>query len=137
MLLTPSRLGIVMDYAGGGDLFQLVIRTRGLPEGDGRWYFQQIVCALDYCHRKGVASRDIKLENTLLDGGDPRLIKLCDFGYSKHETHQSAPGSRVGTPAYLAPEVVLTTHGGTYDGKVRIEGSGGVGGARARRVRWG
>ncbi len=67
---------------------------------------------------QGVASRDIKLENTLLDGSPRPLIKVCDFGYSKHEKFQSAPGSRVGTPAYLAPEVIMTTKGKTYDGKV-------------------
>ena len=37
----------------------------------------------------------------------------------QHEKFQSEPGSRVGTPAYLAPEVILTTRGKTYDGKVR------------------
>ena len=47
------------------------------------------------------------------------LLQICDFGYSKHEKFQSAPGSRVGTPAYLAPEVIMTTKGQTYDGKVR------------------
>ena len=36
----------------------------------------------------------------------------------QHEKYQSAPGSRVGTPAYLAPEVILTTKGKKYDGKV-------------------
>jgi serine/threonine protein kinase len=40
-------------------------------------------------------------------------------GAVQHEKFQSAPGSRVGTPAYLAPEVILTTRGKTYDGKVR------------------
>ena len=68
---------------------------------------------------QGVVNRDIKLENTLLDTSPRPLVKLCDFGYSKHEKFQSAPGSRVGTPAYLAPEVILTTKGKTYDGKVR------------------
>ena len=63
-------------------------------------------------------NRDIKLENTLLDNSPRPLVKICDFGYSKHEKFQSAPGSRVGTPAYLAPEVILTTKGKTYDGKV-------------------
>ena len=67
---------------------------------------------------QGVASRDIKLENTLLDSSPRPLVKICDFGYSKHEKFQSAPGSRVGTPAYLAPEVIMTTKGQTYDGKV-------------------
>ena len=37
---------------------------------------------------------------------------------AQHEKFQSAPGSRVGTPAYLAPEVILTTKGKKYDGKV-------------------
>jgi serine/threonine-protein kinase SRK2 len=46
------------------------------------------------------------------------VLQICDFGYSKHEKYQSAPGSRVGTPAYLAPEVIMTTKGKTYDGKV-------------------
>jgi len=67
---------------------------------------------------QGVVNRDIKLENTLLDHSPRPLVKICDFGYSKHEKFQSAPGSRVGTPAYLAPEVILTTKGKTYDGKV-------------------
>lgn len=67
---------------------------------------------------QGVASRDIKLENTLLDSSPRPLVKICDFGYSKHEKFQSAPGSRVGTPAYLAPEVIMTKQGSTYDGKV-------------------
>lgn len=69
---------------------------------------------------QGVASRDIKLENTLLDTSPRPLVKICDFGYSKHEKFQSAPGSRVGTPAYLAPEVIMTAKGQTYDGKVRM-----------------
>lgn len=34
-----------------------------------RWFFQQLILAVDYCHRKGVANRDIKLENTLLQVG--------------------------------------------------------------------
>jgi serine/threonine protein kinase len=42
----------------------------------------------------------------------------------QHEKFQSAPGSRVGTPAYLAPEVILTTRGKTYDGKVSNSGTG-------------
>lgn len=38
----------------------------------------------------------------------------------QHEKWNSAPGSRVGTPAYLAPEVILTTKGKTYNAKVGI-----------------
>lgn len=56
--------------------------------------------ALDYLHRVGVVSRDIKLENTLLDGNRRPLVKICDFGYSKHTEKDSVPKSRVGTPGY-------------------------------------
>jgi len=47
-----------------------------------------------------VVSRDIKLENTLLDGSRRPLLKICDFGYSKHMERDSVPKSRVGTPGY-------------------------------------
>jgi len=115
-----------MEYAPGGDMFECVVKKNGLKEHEARWFFQQLIVSIDYCHRMGIANRDIKLENTLLDGGTRPLVKICDFGYSKHEKFQSAPGSRVGTPAYLAPEVILTTPGKTYDGMVADIWSCGV-----------
>ena len=48
---------------------------------------------------QGIVNRDIKLENTLLDGSRRPLLKICDFGYSKHEK-DSLPKSKVGTPGY-------------------------------------
>lgn len=81
---------------------------------------------LDYCHRMGVANRDIKLENTLLDGSRPRpLVKLCDFGYSKH-IDDSRPKTKVGTPGYTAPEVVRAAASSTYDGPAADVWSAGV-----------
>jgi serine/threonine-protein kinase SRK2 len=126
VFLTATHLGIALELAGGGDLFALVARCRGLPEPDARWYFQQLTLALDYCHAKGVANRDVKLENTLLADVHRPLVKLADFGYSKHAHQQSAPGTRVGTPAYLAPEVVLAADGATYDGRAADVWSLGV-----------
>ena len=46
-----------------------------------------------------MSNRDVKLENTLLDGSRRPLLKLCDFGYSKADT-DSLPKSVVGTPGY-------------------------------------
>ena len=84
----------------------------GLPEADARHFFQQLVCAVEFAHELGVANRDIKLENTLLDdaavsAGTSRLpdVKICDFGYSKNEFVDSRPKSVSGTPDYIAPEV--------------------------------
>lgn len=126
VFLTPQYLAIAMEYVSGGDMFEHVVRKGGLKESEARWFFQQLIVGVDYLHRMGVASRDIKLENTLLDSSPRPLVKICDFGYSKHEKFQSAPGSRVGTPAYLAPEVIMTTKGQTYDGKIADIWSCGV-----------
>lgn len=126
VFLTPDYLAIVLEYAAGGNMFQLVLQRKSLSENDARWFFQQIIIALDYCHRVGVANRDIKLENTLLSRAERPVVKICDFGYSKDENLQSAPGSRVGTPAYLAPEVILTTQGNKYNAKAADVWSCGV-----------
>lgn len=106
VFLTDHYLGIAMEYANGGDSFEYVRKKGGLHENEARWFFQQLIVALDYCHRKGVINRDVKLENTLIHWARKPLLKICDFGYSKDMKYQSAPASRVGTPAYLAPEVI-------------------------------
>jgi serine/threonine-protein kinase SRK2 len=120
VFLTQRHLVLVMEYAPGGDLFSHVRARGGLPEDEARWYFQQIAIAIDYCHRLGVCSRDIKLENTLLNSmpgpGIRPLVKLCDFGFSKDRNYHSATTTRVGTPAYLAPEVVKSGNRNSYDG---------------------
>ena len=92
----------------GGELFSLIRKTKRFPENDARYFFQQLICGLEYLHSAGVTHRDIKLENTLIGGSRPgTLIKICDFGYSKRpEVEQSQCKSIVGTPAYLAPEVL-------------------------------
>lgn len=49
--------------------------------GAADFLYVQVICAMDYCHRFGIAHRDLSLENTLLvmKGRRP-LIKICDFG---------------------------------------------------------
>ncbi len=64
----------------------------GLSEKDARWFFKQLMLALDYCHKLGVSSRDIKLENTLLEKAPGRrpMLKLCGKGCPG----SGAPGSQ-------------------------------------------
>ena len=70
-------------------------------EHEARWFFQQLIIALDYAHRMNVVSRDIKLENTSAGtAAAAPLLKICDFGYSKNTEKDSVPKSRVGTPGY-------------------------------------
>lgn len=124
-LVALLQINVVMDYANGGSLFEYVQARNRLPEALARWFFQQLVLAVDYCHKKGVANRDIKLENTLLAmaPGLPRpLVKICDFGYSKHD-NRSVARSKVGTLTYMAPEVLQSQ---SYDGKAADIWSCGV-----------
>ena len=51
VFLTGSHLVLAMEYAAGGDLFRYVSSRRGLPEDEARWFFQQMMIAVDYCHR--------------------------------------------------------------------------------------
>ncbi|GLC36523.1 Serine/threonine-protein kinase sapk10 [Pleodorina starrii] len=105
VFLTPSHLGIVMEYAAGGELFERIVRAVRFSEDEARYFFQQLISGVDYCHASGVCHRDLKLENTLLDGNTAPRLKICDFGYSK-SAFDSQPKSTVGTPAYIAPEVL-------------------------------
>ncbi|MBA0691838.1 hypothetical protein Goari_009444 [Gossypium aridum] len=70
-----------------------------------------------------ICHRDLKLENTLLDGSTAPRVKICDFGYSKSSVLHSQPKSTVGTPAYIAPEVLSKKE---YDGKIADVWSCGV-----------
>ncbi|KIY99114.1 kinase [Monoraphidium neglectum] len=129
VFLSPNNFNIVMDYASGGSLFSYVRSKGRLKEPFARWCFQQLVLGVDYCHKKarrsarracfGVANRDLKLENTLLDWPHPSLskpiVKICDFGYSKHDSRSAR--TQAGTFCYMAPEVLRNANRSKYDAK--------------------
>ncbi|EMS48966.1 Serine/threonine-protein kinase SAPK5 [Triticum urartu] len=114
VVLTPTHLGIVMEYAAGGELFERICDAGRFHEDEARYFFQQLVCGVSFCHAMQICHRDLKLENTLLDGSPAPRLKICDFGYSKSSVLHSRPKSTVGTPAYIAPEVLSRRE---YDGK--------------------
>ncbi|GKV09380.1 hypothetical protein SLEP1_g20890 [Rubroshorea leprosula] len=122
VLLTPTHLAIVMEYAAGGELFERICSAGRFSEDEARFFFQQLISGISYCHSMQICHRDLKLENTLLDGSPAPRVKICDFGYSKSLLH-SQPKSTVGTPAYIAPEVLSK---GKYDGKIADVWSCGV-----------
>eukprot|EP00884_Botryococcus_braunii_P001785 jgi/Botrbrau1/11607/Bobra.247_1s0021.1 len=125
VFVTRKYFCLVMEYVRGGDLLSYFNKHRRILKAEevARWFFQQLIVALDYCHKKGVVNRDIKLENTLLDGSKKPLLKLTDFGFCKNLLDSSAK-SQVGTPAYIAPEVILCK--AVYDGKAADVWSCGV-----------
>lgn len=123
VFLTPTHLGIVMEYAAGGELFERICNAGRFSEDEARFFFQQLVSGINYCHNMQICHRDLKLENTLLDGSPAPRLKICDFGYSKSSLLHSQPKSTVGTPAYIAPEVLSKKE---YDGKTADVWSCGV-----------
>ncbi|KAM3294012.1 hypothetical protein ACQJBY_037108 [Aegilops geniculata] len=123
VILTPTHLAIVMEYASGGELFERICNAGRFSEDEARFFFQQLLSGVSYCHSMQVCHRDLKLENTLLDGSTAPRLKICDFGYSKSSVLHSQPKSTVGTPAYIAPEVLLKKE---YDGKIADVWSCGV-----------
>ncbi|KAJ1271041.1 hypothetical protein BS78_06G098600 [Paspalum vaginatum] len=123
VVLTPTHLAIVMEYAAGGELFDRICNAGRFSEDEARYFFQQLICGVSYCHFMQICHRDLKLENTLLDGSPAPRLKICDFGYSKSSLLHSKPKSTVGTPAYIAPEVLSRRE---YDGKTADVWSCGV-----------
>lgn len=105
-----DSLYMLLDYVPGGELFSYLRRHRRFPEEWAQFYAAEIVLVLEYLHdhQGGVAYRDLKPENLLLDGQGH--VKLVDFGFAKRlGSRDSRPVETYtlcGTPEYLAPEVI-------------------------------
>jgi len=113
---TEDRLFLVLDYCAGGELFFHLSRHKRFSEGWTRFYAAELILALEYLHSKGIIYRDLKPENILLDSAGH--VKLGDFGLAKAHIQHPYEGakSRVGTPEYMAPEVIKKMgHGFTVD----------------------
>eukprot|EP00958_Prasinococcus_capsulatus_P019256 scaffold2355_cov382-Prasinococcus_capsulatus_cf.AAC.7 len=73
-------------------------------QAEAHRYFVQALHGLDYCHKRCVVHRDVKLENLLLDYGNN--IKIIDFGLSSLMTPGKKLSVHCGSPSYAAPEIV-------------------------------
>jgi len=99
---------VVLQYARNGDLFGFITNSNGLTEEAARYFFDHIADAIRYLHSKGIAHRDIKLENILLDENYNPLI--CDFGLSRKLSEigfiTNDIRDKVGTVHYMSPELL-------------------------------
>ncbi|KAJ5096665.1 hypothetical protein N7456_007386 [Penicillium angulare] len=80
MVETDRHIGIIMEYASGGELFDHILTNRYLKDNSARRLFAQLVSGVGYLHKKGIVHRDLKLENLLLDRN--RNIIITDFGFA-------------------------------------------------------
>lgn len=63
VLSSRTKLYIVMDLVRGGELFEMIENRGELDEVLARKYFQQLIDGIDYCHRRGVCHRDLKVRS--------------------------------------------------------------------------
>ena len=110
MVETDENVFIIMEYAAGGDLsgqFSKDNESGNLVEHHVKIQFYQIAHAVAFLHSKNVCHRDLKLENILLlESGPTCRIKVTDFGLSKKWSSTNILETFVGTPNYMAPEVI-------------------------------
>jgi serine/threonine protein kinase len=109
---------IVTDLCQGGELFNKIVEKSSdgdndapcFEEGAAARVVYQILSAVSYMHERGIVHRDIKPENILFETAhEDSHVKIIDFGLSrKHFENAEGPMSTlVGTPYYIAPEVLM------------------------------
>ncbi|CDJ48039.1 cAMP-dependent protein kinase catalytic subunit beta, related [Eimeria brunetti] len=96
-------LYFLTELVTGGELYDAIRKLGLLGRYQAQFYLASIVLAIEYLHERNIAYRDLKPENILLDYQG--YVKLIDFGCAKKM--QGRAYTLVGTPHYMAPEVIL------------------------------
>ncbi|KAI0565303.1 Calcium-dependent protein kinase [Gracilaria domingensis] len=104
-----DQLHLVIEYMAGGELFDIIADQGHLSEQSASIVMRDIIKGIEYLHDIGVVHCDIKPENILCKSKQwPYNVKLCDFGlanfFDKHNNNSMT--ETIGTPGYVAPEVV-------------------------------
>ncbi|KAI8464387.1 MAG: kinase-like domain-containing protein [Monoraphidium minutum] len=109
-------VNLVLELCAGGDLLDHILRLGRLREADAAAAGRAIVLALQRCHARGVVHRDVKPENFLLAaGGCAASCRASDFGVSAFFSPGQKFAEVVGTPYYMAPEVLLRCYDQSAD----------------------
>lgn len=106
---TSTELYLILEYVQGGELFDHLCRQGRLSTEESLRYFQQVIAAIDYCHRLNICHRDLKPENILLD--KDWNVKIADFGMAAWLANSRGGflDTSCGSPHYAAPEVIAGT----------------------------
>jgi calcium-dependent protein kinase len=108
-------LHLVMEMCTGGNIFERIVQQGPYSEVKASVVMKQLLEAVDYLHSNNIAHRDLKPENLLYTSPDSETIKLCDFGTSIKSSEKRQLISLVGTPYYLAPEIIERSYSKSCD----------------------
>ncbi|XP_073012522.1 calcium-dependent protein kinase 26 [Typha latifolia] len=98
---------LVMELCAGGELFHRLEKHGCFSEHEAAVLFRHLIEVVMYCHDKGIVHRDLKPENILLATKSlSSPIKLADFGLATYITPGQNLSGTVGSPFYIAPEVL-------------------------------
>ena len=112
---SKTQLHLVLELCPGGELFYHLHNLGRFTEDQAKFYFAEVVLALEYLHNLDIVYRDLKPENILLDIDGH--IRITDFGLSKQNINKrNRSYSICGSPEYMAPEMLLSgEHGQSVD----------------------
>uniref|UniRef100_A0A182JJ46 non-specific serine/threonine protein kinase n=1 Tax=Anopheles atroparvus TaxID=41427 RepID=A0A182JJ46_ANOAO len=104
---TRAEIALILELATGGELQTLIDDQGHLSEQKTRVCMREILRALQHMHSKSIAHLDLKPQNILLAGKDvDDGLKLCDFGIARFIGDKNKIYEIIGTPDYVAPEVL-------------------------------
>ncbi|KAL8064300.1 hypothetical protein ABFS82_01G080200 [Erythranthe guttata] len=98
---------LLMELCAGGELFHRIEKQGRLSENEAHVIFKQLMGVVMYCHDKGIVHRDLKPENILLVSRSSSSLKLADFGLTTYIRPGETLHGTVGSPFYIAPEVLV------------------------------
>lgn len=104
---------LITEFVSGGELYETISSWKTFDEEKAAYIFTQIVSAINYLHSKKIVHRDIKPENMLVENkvkgennNEMINIKLIDFGTCNYLADGKTLSLKVGSPYYIAPEVL-------------------------------
>ncbi|XP_055486806.1 LOW QUALITY PROTEIN: striated muscle preferentially expressed protein kinase-like, partial [Leucoraja erinacea] len=104
-----NTLTIVMELCPQEELFDRLIKKPAVLETEVRYYVQQILEGIRYLHQNNILHLDIKPDNILVAHPGSDSLRICDFGNALELTPDTPQYSRLGTPEYVAPEIIAQT----------------------------
>lgn len=102
---------LVTEFCSGGELFDRIQKINCFTEKDAAKYIKQLLSAITYLHERNIVHRDLKAENLLFENeNEDANMKLIDFGVSSEILKGAKLKETLGTPYYIAPEVLLQSY---------------------------